>query len=163
MTSYAARDRVYVVVEERVSTRLLAFPEAAAQRIAYALQAEGENVAKAARAAVGAHGRGKLAASVKVKTKTYRDVAVWTSISMGGTRATRHGHLYERGFSGTETVPAHDSRSRFGKVFTVKDYRRTVSYVPHLSLEHSLDGRRAAIRARVLSATGEAAEIVGLG
>lgn len=153
---------VYVQVFERVSTPLFALTDAVAERLEHGLQDEGMEIARAAAVEMAPHSKsGELLGSLKVRTRRYRS-SVWTAIAMGGTRSTRYGHLFERGFSGAESVPTHQSRSRFGTVFTVQDYRRTVTYAPHRSLQGSLDGRRAAVRARVLLATGQGAGDVGL-
>lgn len=155
-------DRVYVTVEERVTTGLLAFTPAVLDGLEVELGAEGGNIKREVASDLFAHGTGRLARSVKSRTKRYRDVAVWTSISAGGTKATRQGHLFERGFEGVEEVREHRRTSRFGTIATVQAYRRTVTYPAHLYMASSLDGRRAAIRARVFAAVGQATAQVGL-
>lgn len=154
--------RVYVTVEEKVSTTLLAFPGDTVEELKAVLGAEGETIARQTRTALGAHGRGRLAGSVKVATRAYRNLSVSTTVTYGGTRTTRHGHLFERGFEGIETVRGHESTSRFGNRFHVREYRRSVVYRPHRSMEGALDSRRSSIRARVLAAVGQTAEKKGL-
>jgi hypothetical protein len=153
-----SRPGIYVQVFERITTPLLGFSGSVQDRLERALQGEGLAIGREAGSAMAAHAKsGRMLGSLKVRTKRYK-LSVWTSVSMGGTRSSRHAHLFERGYDGVETVRAHERVSRFGNKFTVKDYRRQVSYKPHLPLEHGLDRRRSSVRAAVMRAIGEAAD-----
>lgn len=161
--TYEARGRVYVTIEDRVSSSLLSFSAAVRDRLISVLTAESERLGTVARTQVSGHGTGKLAQSVKAtKARAFRDVSVSAGVKMGGGRSTRHGHLFEHGFSGPEDVKAHRRKSLLGNQFDVRAYRRTVNYRAHGPLRGALNKRRDAIHQAVLDAISGAAQEKGL-
>lgn len=163
MSTYEARGRVYVMVEEKVSTDLFTFTDAVVERLVTTLDSVGQSIATAARSSMSAHGKsGHLAGSVKVKTKVFgKKTSVWSAISAGGTKTSAYAHLFEKGFSGQEKVRAHQRVTR-SIVASVGQYDRSVTYPAHPYLENALNARRTSAREAVLAAISDAASDRGL-
>lgn len=176
--TYEARGRVYVAIEDLVSTSLLSFSGAVRDRLLAALGAEAEAIASVARGSVAAHGTGRLARSIRsTGARTIRDTAVLAVIKMGGTRTTKHGHAFEHGFDGVVNVSAHSGKPApqdphrrgrrkaqgpLGKPFDVKAYRRHMSYRGHGYLRGAVAKQRNSVRNAVLDAIGDTASAQGL-
>jgi hypothetical protein len=162
---YAARGRVYLTVEESVSTDLFTFSDAVKQRLLAQFGAIGKEIHAEAGGLVGGHGKGQLARSIRDRVKAYgtgSHEAVVATVWMGGKKTSRHAHAFEKGFGGAEKVRAHYRHSKFGTGFNVTEYQRNIKLRAHPYLEIAVTKRRSRAIAAVLTAIRGAAEEKGL-
>lgn len=164
---------IYLTVEDRITTSLFTFTPELRARLVRALGIEADRILMRAKTALAGHGTGRLAGSVRRNVKAIGDIAVRATVTAGGRKGAEHAHLFEKGFSGTETVRQHLRRSRNmaagwhapmrATMHGVKEYRRAVTYKPHRYMEQALDAQQSSVLSAVNVAIGETAQAVGVG
>ncbi len=101
---------VYVENVDKVTTQLWSFTPQVMVNLKAAMLAVANRIAARERASLGAHSRtGRMAGSVKTKVQAWRDVSVSAVVTVGGGKrgGAPYAHLFERGFTGVESVKAH--------------------------------------------------------
>lgn len=155
--------KVYVENVERVVTDLYSFSEETRQSLRLVLLAIANRIAERERASLGGRSRtGKMAASVRTTARVYGDRLVSASVVVGGARRVRYAHAFERGFDGVVQVPAHESRSQFGKRFSVRAYDRHHLVAAHGYLGAALQSEADSAPAEIGAAIGAVARRKGL-
>jgi hypothetical protein len=155
--------KVYVENVEKVVTDLYSFSGETRAVLKHILRAIAERIATRERASLGGHSRsGKQAASVRTTVKEYGDRLVSASAVVGGNKRVRYGHAFERGFDGAVQVPAHESRSRFGKRFSVRAYQMHHKVRAHGYLAAALHAEAASAPVEIGAAIGAVAQRKGL-
>jgi hypothetical protein len=149
----------YRIDVEKAVTGLYSFNSEMRAILSTIVRDVAERVAARERAALAGHSKsGRLASSVRVTVKEYRDRIVAGYVTVGGTRRSRYGNLFERGHDGTVTVPDHERTSEFGTKFSVKAYQMRLVRPAHEYLSAALRSEAPAGRQRVLEAVDSAAK-----
>lgn len=155
--------KLYVENVERVVTDLYSFSEETRQALRSVLLSIANRIAERERASLGGNSRtGKMAASVRTTAREYGDRLVSASVVVGGTRRVRYAHAVERGFDGAVQVPAHESRSQFGKRFSVRAYERHHRVTAHGYLAAALQSEADGAAVEIGAAIGAVARRKGL-
>lgn len=170
---------VYVENVDRVTTQLYSFTPQVVVDLKAAMLGIAQRIAQRERSSLAAHSKtGKMAGSVRTKVTAFRDLSVDAVVTVGGRRSAPYANLFERGFSGSESVRAHQRSASRGvggadlgvaqlmsgpmRQFSVRAYERSVVYKPRGYLNAAKEAERSQTLSAIAAAVSTSVDKVAL-